>query len=104
VATRGVLRDWSKARRLEHVVWLQADLRDETLLEPTLAGTTRLFLLSDNEPGFGATQIAIIRAAERFGVAHVVKLSALGASNHSNSSIAREHWEVEQVLENSSVP
>jgi uncharacterized protein YbjT (DUF2867 family) len=104
VATRAVLRDWSKARRLGHVVWLQADLRDETLLEATLAGTTRLFLLGDNEPGFGATQIAIIRAAERLGVAHVVKLSALGASNHSNSSIALEHWEVEQVLEKSSMP
>ena len=103
VASRAVLRDSSKARRLGHVVWLQADLRDETLLEPTLAGATRLFLLSDNEPGFGATQIAVIRAAERLGVAHVVKLSALGASNHSNSSIAREHWEVEQVLENSSM-
>jgi uncharacterized protein YbjT (DUF2867 family) len=100
VATRAVLRDWTKIRRLEHVVWLQADLRDETLLEPTLSGTTRLFLLSDNEPGFGAMQIAVIRAAERLGVAHVVKLSALGASDHSSSSIAREHWEVEQVLQN----
>lgn len=103
VATRAVLRDWSKARRLTHVVWLQADLHDDTLLEPTLTGTTRLFLLSDNEPGFGAMQIAVIRAAERLGVAHVVKLSALGASNHSNSSIAREHWEVEQVLEKTSM-
>jgi uncharacterized protein YbjT (DUF2867 family) len=102
IATRAVLRDWSKTRRLEHVVWLQADLRDETLLEPTLAGTTRLFLLSDNEPGFGAMQIAVIRAAERLGVTHVVKLSALGSSNHSNSSIAREHWDVEQVLERTS--
>jgi uncharacterized protein YbjT (DUF2867 family) len=103
VVTRAVLRDWSKARRLGNVVWLQADLRDEALLEPALAGTSRLFLLSDNEPGFGAMQIAIIRAAEHLGVAHVVKLSALGASNHSNSSIAREHWEVEQVLGKSSM-
>jgi uncharacterized protein YbjT (DUF2867 family) len=103
VATRAVLRDWSKARALEHVVWLQADLRDETVLEATLAGTARLFLLSDNEPGFGTMQIAVLRAAEHLGVAHVVKLSALGASDHSNSSIAREHWEVEQALAASAV-
>jgi len=103
VATRAVLRDWRKARPLSHVVRLQADLRDETVLEATLAGTTRLFLLSDNEPGFGAMQIAVLRAAERLGVAHVVKLSALGASDHSNSSIAREHWEVEQALEKSTM-
>lgn len=99
VPTRAVLRDWRRAHPLEHVVWLQADLRDETVLEAALSGTTRLFLLSDNEPGFGTMQISVIRAAERLGVAHVVKLSALGASNHSNSTIAREHWDVEQALE-----
>jgi uncharacterized protein YbjT (DUF2867 family) len=32
VATRAILRDWSKARSLAHVGWLLADLRDETLL------------------------------------------------------------------------
>jgi uncharacterized protein YbjT (DUF2867 family) len=103
VATRAVLRDWSKARPLSHVVWLQADLRDDSVLEATIAGTTRLFLLSDNEPGFGAMQIAVLRAAERLGVAHLVKLSALGASGHSKSSIAGEHWEVEQALEKSTM-
>ena len=103
VAARAVLRDWRKARPLGHVVWAQADLRDDTTLEATLAGTSRLFLLSDNEPGFGTMQISVIRAAERLGVAHVVKLSALGASDHSTSSIAREHWEVEQALARSTV-
>ena len=103
VATRAVLRDWRKARPLGHVVWVQADLRDETVLEATLAGSTRLLLLSDNEPGFGKMQIAVLRAAEQLGVAHIVKLSALGASGHSNSSIAREHWEVEQALATSTV-
>jgi uncharacterized protein YbjT (DUF2867 family) len=33
-------------------------------------------------------------------VQHIVKLSALGASDHSRSTIARDHWEVEQVLVN----
>jgi uncharacterized protein YbjT (DUF2867 family) len=69
------------------------------MLEAALAGTTRLFLLTGNDAGFGKLQIEILRAAERLGVAHVVKLSALGASNHSNSWIAREHWEVEQALQ-----
>ena len=104
VATRAVLRDWSRARPLRHVVWLQADLRDDTVLAAALAGTTRLFLLSDNEPGFGSMQIAVVRAAEQLGVAHIVKLSALGASDHSNSSIAREHWEAEQALASCAVP
>jgi uncharacterized protein YbjT (DUF2867 family) len=72
---------------------------DPGVLEPTLAGTTRLFLLSGNEKGFSTVQVEVLRAAERLVVAHVVKLSALGASDHSKSSIAREHWEVEQALQ-----
>src|SRR5690606_39448297 len=74
-------------------------LSDERLLEPALAGTTRLFLLTGNEPGFGEIQRGVVRAAEALGVRHVVKLSALGASDHSNSSIAREHWWAEQALQ-----
>jgi uncharacterized protein YbjT (DUF2867 family) len=97
--TRAVFRNASRIRPLGGVVWLQADLREAAVLEPVIAGTTRLFLLSDNEPGFGRLQIAALRAAQNLGVAHLVKLSALGASGHSNSTIAREHWEVEQALQ-----
>ena len=103
VATRAVLRNVHKARPLPGVVWAQADLADERLLEPALAGTTRLFLLTSNEPGFGEIQIGVVRAAEALGVRHVVKLSALGASDHSKSGIAREHWRVEQALQKTSM-
>jgi uncharacterized protein YbjT (DUF2867 family) len=99
--TRGVYRSAKNTQALKGVLWLKADLRDEALLEPVLAGTTRLFLLSGNEAGFGKLQIEALRAAERLGVQHVVKLSALGASSHSNSGIAREHWEVEQAVQQS---
>jgi uncharacterized protein YbjT (DUF2867 family) len=99
VPTRAVFRNVKKIRPLRNIVWLQADLHDAGALEPALAGTARLFLLTDNEPGFGKIQIETLRAAQNLGVAHVVKLSALGASNHSNSAIAREHWEVEQALQ-----
>lgn len=99
--TRAVYRRSRNTQALPGVVWLKADLRDETVLEPVLAGTARLFLLSGNDAGFGKLQIDTLRAAERLGVQHVVKLSALGASNHSNSTIAREHWEVEQALQQS---
>jgi uncharacterized protein YbjT (DUF2867 family) len=101
--TRAVYRSAKHTQALKGVVWLKADLRDEATLEPVLAGTTRLFLLSGNDAGFGKLQIDTLRAAERLGVQHVVKLSALGASNHSNSGIAREHWDVEQVLQQSTM-
>lgn len=96
--TRAILRDLRKLRPLPGIVWTQADLADPRLLEPALAGTTRIFLLTGNDEGFAKVQGEVIRAAERLGVAHVVKLSALGASSHSNSAIGREHWEAEQTL------
>jgi len=67
--------------------------------EAEWSGTTRLFLLSSNEAGFTQTQIQIVQVAERLNIEHIVKLSALGASEHSNSTVAREHWDVEQALQ-----
>jgi uncharacterized protein YbjT (DUF2867 family) len=99
--TRAVLRNPDKARPLPHIAWLQADLRDAGLLEPALAGTKRLFLLTGNDPGFGRTQLGIVRAAGELGVGHIVKASALGASDHSKSWIGRDHWEVEQAIQRS---
>jgi uncharacterized protein YbjT (DUF2867 family) len=100
---RAILRDLRKLQRLSGIAWTQADLGDPRLLEPALAGTTRLFLLTGNDAGFARLQGDVIRAAERLGVAHVVKLSALGASNHSDSAIGRAHWAAEQALMNSTL-
>jgi len=98
VSARAVHRNASKARSLPHVSWVQADLDDAGQVEAAVAGTTRLFLLTGNEPDFARVQIGVVRAAERLGVEHIVKLSALGTSDHSRSAIAREHWQVEQAL------
>lgn len=103
VPVRAVLRDFSRAQSLPHVAWLQADLEEERTLEPTLAGSRVLFLLTGNTFGFGETQTGVIRAAERLGVEHVVKLSALGASPRTKAPLAREHYEAEQALEASSM-
>ncbi|HRP45680.1 MAG TPA: SDR family oxidoreductase [Ginsengibacter sp.] len=100
-SVRAVLRNFNRARELSGVVWMQADVSDKRLLESVLAGTDRLFLLTGNRAGFGKTQIEIIKTAERLGVKHVVKLSALGASPRTKSGLALEHWEAEQTLENS---
>jgi uncharacterized protein YbjT (DUF2867 family) len=97
--TRAVFRNARKTQSLPAIAWLQADLADERLLGPVIAGTARLFLLIDNQRGFGKLQIDLVQAAAAMGVAHVVKLSALGASDHSKSWIAREHREVEEALE-----
>ncbi|HEX6135740.1 MAG TPA: SDR family oxidoreductase [Longimicrobiales bacterium] len=104
VPVRAVARDVTALRPLPGVVPVQADLTDETLLEPVLAGTTRLFLLTGNAAGFANLQIGVIRAARDLGVQHVVKLSALGASGHSRSWIGSGHYDVERELIASGIP
>ncbi len=100
-ATRAVLRNTAKLRQLPGIAWVVADLKHEALLEPVLAGTQRLFLLTSNESGFGRIQSQVIQAAQRLGVEHVVKLSALGASPRSKAGLGLEHWEAEQALQES---
>ena len=100
-AVRAITRDAARATPLPGVVWAQADLREPILLEPALAGTSVLFLLTDNQLGFGDLQVAVVRAAQDLGVQHIVKESGLGASDHSASWIGREHWNVEQVIKQS---
>jgi len=98
VGARALHRDVRKTRALPNVTWVHADLDDARRLKVALDGTDRLFLLTGNEPDFARTQIGVVRAAEELGVKHIVKLSALGASDHSRSTIAGDHWAVEQAL------
>jgi uncharacterized protein YbjT (DUF2867 family) len=51
-STRSLLRDPARAEPLPYVVWVLVGLRDTKSLEPVLAGTTRLFLLTANQAGF----------------------------------------------------
>ncbi len=103
-SVRAILRNPTRAApTLSGVVWARADLAREDLLDAALAGTTRLFVLTGNQPGFGRIQTGVIRAAERHGVQHVVKLSALGATARSRAPLAREHFEVEEALRESSM-
>src|SRR5690554_6888013 len=70
-SVRAILRNPTRAApTLSGVVWARADLAREDLLDAALAGTTRLFVLTGNQPGFGRIQTGVIRAAERHGVQH----------------------------------
>lgn len=104
VSIRAIMRDYNQIQKnLPYVHWVKADLTDDKLIPGILAGTTRLFLLTGNRPGFGQTQIKIIEKAKEAGVKHIVKLSALGASPKTKSGLAKEHYDVEQALEDSGI-
>ena len=81
------------------ITWVTADLADRESLPAILAGAERLFLLTGNSDDMVRLQKNAIAAAAAAGVGHVVKLSALGASDHSKSVIGVWHYNVERVLQ-----
>lgn len=83
---------------LPGIRWVKADLADPTSLTDVFQGVRAMFLLTGNGANLAALQINALRAAEMAGVEYVVKLSALGASDHSKSPIGRAHYEVERAL------
>ena len=78
--------------------WVQADLSAPASIEEVLSGVRSMFLLTGNHPDMARLQITAIDAGARAGVEHVVKLSALGASDHSRLPIGRAHYEAEAAL------
>src|SRR5438094_4734643 len=102
--TRAIYHYADGASRPPPVSFFRADLADPTQAEAALAGALSLFLLTGNEPGFLQVQRTVVEAAQRRGIRHLVKLSALGASDHSKSGIGRDHWAVEQAIQQSTVP
>ena len=104
VSVRAVTRDPDRARPLRGVDWVQGDLADADSLPGLFRGASQMFLLTSNSEDMRVLQVNAIQAARTAGVAHVVKGSALGASDHSKSPIGKAHYEVEKVLEESSIP
>ncbi|HEY6224629.1 MAG TPA: SDR family oxidoreductase [Gemmatimonadales bacterium] len=101
---RAVSRHPATAPDLPHVTSCTADLGDPRQVEAALVGADSVFLLTGNDPGFARLQTGVIEFAARAGVAHLVKLSALGASDHSRSAIGRDHWAVERALQRTAIP
>ncbi len=83
------------------VDWVAADLADRSGLAEALDGCAALFLLTGNTGDMVRLQKNAIRAAKRAGVDRVVKLSALGATDHSRSVIGLWHHNVEWELRDS---
>jgi uncharacterized protein YbjT (DUF2867 family) len=83
-----VTRGPATERARPGIRWVQADLSAPASIEGVFSGVTSMFLLTGNHPDMARLQITAIDAAARAGVEHVVKLSALGASDHSKLPIS----------------
>lgn len=98
VETRAISRDPSGQREVPNIHWVQGDLADPKSLKAAFTGCEKLFLLTGNTDRMVKLQKNAIRAAKDAGIPHVVKLSALGSSEHSTSVIGIWHYIVEQYL------
>jgi uncharacterized protein YbjT (DUF2867 family) len=98
-AVKALSRQPPEADALPGLTWVTANLADREALPGILAGVERLFLLTGNGEDMVPLQKNAIAAAQEAGVSHVVKLSALGASDRSRSVIGVWHYNVERVLQ-----
>ena len=75
-------------------------LRQETL-GAALEGVDRVLMISAADAQLAETQCALIDAAKRAGVKHIVKFSGLGAALDTSFRFNRMHAEIERYLEES---
>jgi uncharacterized protein YbjT (DUF2867 family) len=101
VAGRALSRNPQKARSLPGIRWVTGDLAKPESLPTAFEGAKTLFLVSSIGEDTVALQHNAIEAALNAGVARIVKLSAFGASSHSNAPICRWHYQVEQEMQQS---
>lgn len=100
-----LVRDPSKASdfKAQGIDVRTADYNQPATLDSALQGVKKLLLISGNELGKRATQHnAVIAAAQKAGVAHIVYTSVLKASSSALPVVA-EHLETEKALRESGI-
>ena len=101
VPARALVRKSGRGQTLPGITWVTGDLANPESLASAFEDCTKLFLLTGNAEHASELQRHAIAAARQAGVSHVVKLSAFGASPHSNSIIGRMHHQIEKELQES---
>jgi uncharacterized protein YbjT (DUF2867 family) len=101
VPARALVRDPHGGQELPGVTRVIGDLTLPETLPSVFAGCSKLFLLTGNSENAYELQRHALAAARDAGVTQVVKLSAFGASPHSNSMIGRMHYQIETEMQKS---
>ncbi len=88
----------------DHVRTVACDLSDPDSLDRALRGVEAMFLLTPGGPATVEQAATAVGAAVRAGVAHVVRLSALGADLDAPFQIGRWHAAAEGHVRDSGIP
>jgi uncharacterized protein YbjT (DUF2867 family) len=97
-------RDRRRAHeRLGDVEVVEGDFDRPETLDAPMRGVDRVFLLTPGAPEQVAQEGAVVDAAIRAGVSHIVKQSVCGASLDSTSILVRWHGQSERLIEASGI-
>jgi uncharacterized protein YbjT (DUF2867 family) len=100
---RALVRDpkAARARLGDPVEYVVGDLDRPETVEPGMAGVDSVFLLTRQSSRQPEQERNVIDAAVRSGVRRIVKLSVFRAAAGSPLRVARQHFEMEQAVEQS---
>ncbi|MET7751266.1 SDR family oxidoreductase [Micromonospora sp. NPDC005367] len=98
---RALVRDTSRAPRIDGVEHVEGDLDRPSTLGPAFDGVTTLWLLTPMGPLAPAQSANAVWAARQADVRHVVRLSAIGAAHDAPTRNGRLHALSDAELQNS---
>ncbi|WP_250032219.1 NmrA family NAD(P)-binding protein [Paractinoplanes maris] len=81
-----------------------ADLDDPAAVDRAVAGCDQVVLIAANSERQAQQELTVIDAAERHGVAYLIKLSVGGPAADAPLALARDHYRSEQRLQAAGVP
>ncbi|MEU7614313.1 NAD(P)H-binding protein [Micromonospora sp. NPDC049204] len=101
---RALVRDVSRAPRLDGVEYVVGDLDRPTTLTPAFEGVTTLWLLTPMGPLAPSQSMNAVWAARQAGVRHIVRLSAIGAAHDAPTRNGRLHALSDAEVQDSGIP
>jgi uncharacterized protein YbjT (DUF2867 family) len=106
VSVRAGVRDQAKARKQFdwNIGLAPFDFENDKTFSGALEGVEKVFLLPPLLPNQLKTMNAFVDAAERAGVHHIVKLSAIGIDDETQPTAIKWHGANEQHIRESGVP
>jgi NAD(P)H dehydrogenase (quinone) len=105
LAQRLLVRDLSRAPRLERAEAVRASFTDGHAVREALTGVSVVLMVSASETRDRVEQHkAFVDAAASAGVEHLVYISFFGAAPDAKFTLVRDHWATEQHIRASGLP
>jgi len=101
VPARAMARNPQRGEKLPGITWVAGDLSKPQTLPPAFCSVGTLFLVTSIGEDTLDLQHNAVAAARAAGAAHIVKVSAFGASDHTMAPICRWHYQIENEMQES---